>query len=77
MISLSSNQKSETEKEAENNISTFTIVDQDELSENDIAEIQKIKDDYERRLEEQVAQAKKDFFNELAKQVQVSLAEYL
>uniref|UniRef100_T1GQ31 RRM domain-containing protein n=1 Tax=Megaselia scalaris TaxID=36166 RepID=T1GQ31_MEGSC len=68
---------SETEKEAENNISTFTIVDQDELSENDIAEIQKIKDDYERRLEEQVAQAKKDFFNELAKQVQVSLAECL
>lgn len=72
MTSLSSNQKSETEKDAENNMSTFLIIDQDELSKNDTQIIQNIKDDYERRLQEQLTLAKQDFVNELERQFQVS-----
>lgn len=72
MNSLFSNQKSETEKDAENNLSTFLIIDQDELSKNDTQVIQKIIDDYERRLQEQIALAKQDFVNELDSQFQVS-----
>lgn len=72
MTSLSSNQKSETEKDAENNLSTFLIIDQDELSKNDAQVIQKIIDDYDRRLQEQIGLAKQDFVNELDRQFQVS-----
>ncbi|KAL5276406.1 AKAP9 family protein [Megaselia abdita] len=66
---------SETEKDAENNMSTFLIIDQDELSKNDTQVIQKIIDDYERRLQEQIALAKQDFVTELENQFQAFLTE--
>lgn len=57
-----------------NNNTSLIIIDQDELNCNNEAQvIQKIIDEYERRLQEQLALAREDIVHELEQQIQVSV----
>lgn len=56
-----------------NNNTSLIIIDTDELTTNNETQIiQKIIDEYERRLQEQVALAREDIVHELEQQIQVS-----
>lgn len=57
-----------------NNNTSLIIIDTDELNSNNETQIiQKIIDEYERRLQEQLALAREDIVHELEQQIQVSL----
>ncbi|KAM7357976.1 pericentrin-like protein isoform 3-T3 [Cochliomyia hominivorax] len=59
-----------------NNNTSLIIIDQDELNCNNEAQvIQKIIDEYERRLQEQLALAREDIVHELEQQIQTLLSE--
>ncbi|XP_065360071.1 A-kinase anchor protein 9 isoform X3 [Calliphora vicina] len=59
-----------------NNNTSLIIIDQDELNSNNEAQvIQKIIDEYERRLQEQLALAREDIVHELEQQIQTLLSE--
>lgn len=56
-----------------NNNTSLLIIDQDELNSNNESQvIQKIIDEYERRLQEQLALAREDIAHEFVQQIQVS-----
>ncbi|XP_046808670.1 golgin subfamily B member 1 isoform X2 [Lucilia cuprina] len=59
-----------------NNNNSLIIIDQDELNgSNEAQVIQKIIDEYERRLQEQLALAREDIVHELEQQIQTLLSE--